>query len=309
MMSHTTVEYLNSLISLKKALAQNLVAKGVAAVDDELLDTLVPKVLDILQESILAGTASEEQVLEGSTFYNTDSNQKLTGTMTNNGAVAEILLPNGSYVIPKGYHDGSGKVTQSIPTMAAASITPSTAAQSFATSGKYCTGNMTVNAIPVLGVTHIDYSRINNSRVEFACQSGYHGCSWANNQYEYMTYDEILNLIGATSAKICSGQTILNRAGTGVPSGYNKVTYGYYTSTLSSKSETITFSVSSSITNSSTKLYGLIQYPDGSSMSGDVILSFSNSGSTVTVSLQSSSTLTNSKFAVGTYKLLAVGIS
>ncbi len=56
------------------------------------------------------GTAVASEVLEGKTFSNS-SEVGLTGTMTNRGAVSQTLNAGGSYTIPAGYHNGSGKVT------------------------------------------------------------------------------------------------------------------------------------------------------------------------------------------------------
>ena len=61
--------------------------------------------------STLSGNAAAVDVLHGKTFYS-DSYTKHTGSMANNGAVAPTALnPGGSYTIPAGYHNGSGKVT------------------------------------------------------------------------------------------------------------------------------------------------------------------------------------------------------
>ncbi len=54
------------------------------------------------------GNAAE--VLDGQQFYQAD-NTPVTGTMPNNGAVNETLAAGGSYTIPAGYHNGSGKVS------------------------------------------------------------------------------------------------------------------------------------------------------------------------------------------------------
>lgn len=59
----------------------------------------------------LTGNATEGQVLSGQTFYSTDPENKLTGTMTNRGAVSGSVAAGGTYTIPAGYHNGSGKVT------------------------------------------------------------------------------------------------------------------------------------------------------------------------------------------------------
>ena len=54
-------------------------------------------------------TANEAEILVGKTAYNKGS--KITGTMKNNGAVeGKISTKAGKYIVPQGYHDGSGTV-------------------------------------------------------------------------------------------------------------------------------------------------------------------------------------------------------
>ena len=54
-------------------------------------------------------TATADEILATKTAYN--KGNKVTGTMPNNGAVkGEITTKTGQYTVPKGYHDGSGKV-------------------------------------------------------------------------------------------------------------------------------------------------------------------------------------------------------
>lgn len=54
--------------------------------------------------------ATASQILSDATAYVNGS--KVTGTMTNNGAVSGTIgTKNGSYTVPTGYHDGSGTVT------------------------------------------------------------------------------------------------------------------------------------------------------------------------------------------------------
>lgn len=92
-----------------------------------------------------SANAGSGQILTG---YNAWVNgSKITGNMVNRGAVSQSLGINGSYTIPAGYHNGSGKVTQSIATMGGQTITPSTAQQTVSCSGKYMTGNVAINPV------------------------------------------------------------------------------------------------------------------------------------------------------------------
>lgn len=54
-------------------------------------------------------TATDSEILAGETAY--VKGTKRTGTMKNNGAVSgTISSKDGTYTVPSGYHDGSGKV-------------------------------------------------------------------------------------------------------------------------------------------------------------------------------------------------------
>ena len=97
----------------------------------------------------LSGNASDGQVLSGQTYYNTDAKTKRTGTMPNRGAVNQSLAINGSYTIPAGYHNGSGKVSQNILTKGAQTYTPGTTNQTIA-AGQYLTGAQTIKGDPNL---------------------------------------------------------------------------------------------------------------------------------------------------------------
>lgn len=65
---------------------------------------------DIKLEATVFGTAQKSEVLSGKSFTSA-MGLNITGTMPNNGAVNESLNCSGSYTIPEGYHDGTGKVT------------------------------------------------------------------------------------------------------------------------------------------------------------------------------------------------------
>ena len=81
--------------------------------------------------SLLAkGNASASEILFGKTSL--VKGKEVTGTMPNNGSVSKALNAGGSYTIPKGYHDGTGKVTANT----LASQTSATAVASNILSGK-----------------------------------------------------------------------------------------------------------------------------------------------------------------------------
>lgn len=75
-------------------------------------------------------TASASNILSGKTAY--VNGQKVTGSMANQGAKTAAINAGGSYTIPAGYHNGSGKVTAN----SLASQTAGTAAAADIASGK-----------------------------------------------------------------------------------------------------------------------------------------------------------------------------
>lgn len=97
----------------------------------------------------LSGSASDGQVLGRQTYYNTDAKTKRIGTMPNRGAVSQSLAINGSYTIPAGYHNGSGKVTQSVPTKGEQTYTPGRSNQTIG-SNQWLSGAQTILGDPNL---------------------------------------------------------------------------------------------------------------------------------------------------------------
>lgn len=92
-------------------------------------------------------TATTAQVLSGKTFGGSASDEIQTGGMANQGKKTyTISTNNGSVTIPQGYHDGTGKVTYSLPSVNGGNTyTPTAAAQSIVLSGKYLKSNITVS--------------------------------------------------------------------------------------------------------------------------------------------------------------------
>lgn len=93
-----------------------------------------------------AATATADHILSGDTAY--VDGEKVTGTMTNNGAKTSTLNAGGSYTIPAGYHNGSGKITAnslSSQTAATAEASEILSGETAWVSGTKITGTMANN--------------------------------------------------------------------------------------------------------------------------------------------------------------------
>lgn len=120
----------------------------------------LPEMEEAPELPTLSNPAAAAQILSGYEVLD-QHGIKLTGIMEDNGAVSQALNAGGSYIIPAGYHNGSGKVTGN----SLASQTSATAAAADIASGKTAwvngakiTGTLDIfNAIPVT-FTWSDYT-------------------------------------------------------------------------------------------------------------------------------------------------------
>ena len=101
-------EYAKNVQAYKTKIAEAITNQGVPTSADAKTEVIVENIGKILQEKTIA-TATAAQILKGQTAWVNGS--KITGTMVDRGAVTKTLNAGGSYTIPAGYHNGSGKVT------------------------------------------------------------------------------------------------------------------------------------------------------------------------------------------------------
>ncbi len=108
---------INSFQTGCDTIAAAVTSMGVTTAANTSPTIIADHIKKIKTKPTLSGNAAMADVLSGKTFYNTDSDTKITGSMKNNGAVtASISTSGGTYTIPAGYHNGNGKVTG--PTLA-----------------------------------------------------------------------------------------------------------------------------------------------------------------------------------------------
>lgn len=195
----------------------------------------------------LTGNTEAANVLTGKTFYKTDPKTKITGTMANRGAVSQSLNAGGSYTIPAGYHNGSGKVTAN----SLSSQTSGTATADQILSGKVAW----VNGAKVTG-TMVDRTNVLDSTLG-GINSAYpnvaiYKCNgnpqigtttkskealfalqpqpgWYSYSYVGATLAQVRTTIGYTdSSKVLTGTTIAGLAGT-MPNLTNETTITHET--------------------------------------------------------------------------------
>ena len=128
------------------------------------------------------GNATAAQVLSGKTFTNASS-VNISGTMTNNGAVSKTFTPRASsqtYTIPKGYHNGSGKVTVNAaslqPTSVKTVFTSSTATwDGSATKSGFVVGKITIITAYMISTGSDRYIKISSGMTLLKSNCTFHG--------------------------------------------------------------------------------------------------------------------------------------
>ncbi len=231
---HAEVDELKKSVSDgKTSVAAAVTAKGVTTAADATFATIAANIGKISTGVDTSdATATAVNVLSGKTCY--VKGAKVTGKMTNRGAVTQALNAGGSYTIPAGYHNGSGKVTAN----SLAGQTNGTAGVSDIVSGKTAwvngarvTGGMKAFPDGAYGGRHDSsndqpfgaLSLNDNGRIQAKEGGFYYKGFFSAPETDYITLGQmfgisessIKNAIGLTADKIVQGNTILGVAGTG----------------------------------------------------------------------------------------------
>ncbi len=212
-----------AVVSFNVGAASTIPASGVTYTNGS-TSTTVKDSLDDLISKAKVGTASASQILSGKTALVQGST--VTGTMTDRGAVNQTLSAGGSYTIPAGYHNGSGKVTAK----SLADQTSATASAFHILSGytAYVNGTKLTGTI----VDNKAVSQTLSAGGSYTIPAGYHNGSGK------VTATSLADQTSATAtaADILSGKTAYVNGSqiTGTNDG------GYRVYTLSTKKATIT---------------------------------------------------------------------
>lgn len=185
----------------KRLVASAITDRGVDTAADAEFQVMADNIRNILQSS---GNASPAQVLSGYIFSNAE-NIGISGTMPNKGAITASLNAGGSYTIPAGYHNGSGKVTanslagQTAGTAAAADIASGKTAW---VGGKKITGSHACpSAMPSIQVGAQGYAAVlylNVLKFKTMVISGAKGAVWYRKDGEFVN-------TGASTGSILNG--------------------------------------------------------------------------------------------------------
>lgn len=153
------------------------------------------------------GTATAANILDGYTAY--VDGLKVTGTMANQGSKSTTLGAGGSYTIPKGYHDGTGKISvQSLATMTASG--DATAAQILSGKKAYVDGSLITGTMTNRGAVA---GSISTSGGSYTIPAGYHNGSGK------VTGPTLAALVGTNvtldaASRMLSGYTAYGKNGT-----------------------------------------------------------------------------------------------
>ena len=218
------------LNELKSQLANSINNKtGSSLTSNSTVDEMTVAINSIktLEQATADANATAGNILVDKTAY--VNGAKITGTMPNKGAMTASLNCGGSYTIPAGYHNGSGKVTAN--SLASQTSANATAGDILKNKTAWVNGGKITGAMPNLSAdTPIQHESNNSTKVIQADgafignntdgvqrigfrYNGAGGYITGNTLFGYPMSD-LRNILGITANKIVAGNTIGGIAGT-----------------------------------------------------------------------------------------------
>ena len=218
------------LNELKSQLANSINNKtGSSLTSNSTVDEMTVAINSIktLEQATADANATAGNILVDKTAY--VNGAKITGTMPNKGAITTSLNCGGSYTIPAGYHNGSGKVTAN--SLASQTSANATAGDILKNKTAWVNGSKITGAMPNLSAdTPIQHESNNSTKVIQADgafignntdgvqrigfrYNGAGGYITGNTLFGYPMND-LRNILGITADKIAAGNTIAGITGT-----------------------------------------------------------------------------------------------
>ena len=204
------------LIELKSQLADSINNKtGSSLTSNSTVDEMTVAINSIktLEQATADANATASNILVDKTAY--VNGAKITGTMPNKGAITANLNCGGSYTIPAGYHNGSGKVTAN--SLASQTSANANASEILTDKTAWVNGSKITGTMPNRGEYQTaggvgsgdDYIAFNKIPYGYYPQSSN---GWAPEIRAKKS--AVANHIGLTANKIVAGNTICGITGT-----------------------------------------------------------------------------------------------
>ena len=218
------------LNELKSQLANSINNKtGSSLTSNSTVDEMTVAINSIktLEQATADANATASNILVDKTAY--VNGEKITGTMPNKGAMTASLNCGGSYTIPAGYHNGSGKVTAN--SLASQTSANATTGDILKNKTAWVNGSKITGAMPNLSAdTPIQHESNNSTKVIQADgafignntdgvrrigfrYNGADGYITRNTLFGY-PMSALMNDLGITADKIVAGNTIGGISGT-----------------------------------------------------------------------------------------------
>ena len=245
------------LNELKSQLANSINNKtGSSLTSNSTVDEMTVAINSIktLEQATADANATASNILVDKTAY--VNGAKITGTMPNKGTITTSLNCGGSYTIPAGYHNGSGKVTAN--SLASQTSANATAGNILKNKTAWVNGSKITGTMPNLSAdTPIQHESNNSTKVIQADgafignntdgvqrigfrYNGAGGYITGNTLFGYPMSD-LRNILGITADKIVAGNTIGGVIGTATIESLGGVGMRSGTTTLLKRSNSNTY--------------------------------------------------------------------